>query len=266
MKRVYLMSKIILITILLVLFTRETSWQYIGLFMLISLIAVTIFTLTSLYLLGKYYLWQYKRGKKMDKEKIFGIVQKYIRLVNHLFRIDTKITGYENYDPSHNYLITPNHQSNQDILIMIDIMKDPILFVSKFSMSRVIMVKDWMFLLGCLYLKKDDLRDQMKVLKNVVTKLNDGHNVVLYPEGRRSYESKMNEFKSGAFKMGLRSQHPILPITLNHVHKFKHNFPFRKTTITVHIHKPIFYETYHHLKTNEISDLVKETIQSKIVE
>jgi 1-acyl-sn-glycerol-3-phosphate acyltransferase len=264
MNRIYIMPKVIFITLLLIFLINETRWYMILLTLLLSLIGVIVFIVLRFYILGKYYLRQVEKGKAVDKEKIYQTVHRIIKTANVFLRTEITVTGYENVDFSRNYLITPNHQSNQDILVIIEAMKQHILFVSKFSMSQVILIKDWMKLLGCLYLKKDDMRSQMIVMKEVVNQLNEGNNVVLFPEGRRSFGPEMNEFKAGAFKMALRTDADILPVTVNHVHKLRHHLPFKKTQMSLHFHSPISNEMVKDLSTNEISDLVKSIIQSKI--
>lgn len=265
MNRVYLMPKVIFITLVLIFFTGKYSLPYILLFLFCSLLLTAILILLRVYILGKYYAARIKKGKPVDREKLYRFVVRHIKMVNALMRVHIDVEGLENMKPGENYYITPNHQSQEDILVILEAIQTPVLFVSKYSMSQVIMVKDWMFILECLFLNKDDLRGQMLVMRDVTQKLTEGKNVVLFPEGKRSFASELNEFKPGAFKVALRTEKPILPVTLNHVYKLRHHFPWKRTYISIHIHKPIYFEEYKDLNTTELADLVKATIESKII-
>jgi 1-acyl-sn-glycerol-3-phosphate acyltransferase len=264
MNRVYLMPKILILVMVTILLTKTTNLWFLLLIIIGSSLVVAIFEFLRLYLLGRFYIYQKNHNKPINQEKVYSIVHRYMKMVNHLMRVEVDVLGYEHFDPSKAYLITPNHQSNEDALVVMEAFKDPIAFAAKFPLSNVILVKDWMRLMGCEFLKKDDMRSQIMVMNDVASHLKAGKSFIIFPEGKRSYSPELNEFKAGTFKMATKTQVDILPVTLNHVHKFRHHFPWKKTHIDVYIHEPISYDVYKDLGTNEIADHVKTIIASKI--
>ena len=264
MKRVYLLPNVFIVSILLILLTKTTDPLMIGLYVLIGFLISGVLLLLKLYILGKYYLFLQKRGKTIDKETIYRIVHKYILFVNRILRMDIEVEGLEKIDPSQNYFITPNHQSNADILVCIETFKIPILFVSKISLSRVILIKDWMNLLDCSFLDKDDMRGQVRMMRGVGEKLRAGKNVILFPEGHRTFDAHIDPFKPGAFKVAQKSKVPILPVTLNDVYTLRLRYPWRRTKIKAYIHDPIPVEQFIDLPTSEIAEKVRGIIESKI--
>ena len=93
-----------------------------------------------------------------------------------------------------------------------------------------------------------------------------GKKYILFPEGgyRFNNKNKVCDFKAGSFKIALKSHAPIVPIALIDSYKVFNSFHIRSITTYVHYLKPICYEEYKGMKTQEIADLVKIRIEEKI--
>ena len=89
---------------------------------------------------------------------------------------------------------------------------------------------------------------------------------ILFPEGgyRFNNKNKVCDFKAGSFKIALKSHAPIVPIALIDSYKVFNSFHIGPITTYVHYLKPICYEEYKGMKTQEIADLVKIRIEEKI--
>ena len=74
----------------------------------------------------------------------------------------------------------------------------------------------------------------------------------------------MTDFKAGCFKSAVKAKAPIVPVALIDSYKVFNSFNFKKVFTQVHYLKPIFYEEYKNMKTNEIALLVRERIQKVI--
>ena len=82
-----------------------------------------------------------------------------------------------------------------------------------------------------------------------------------FPEGRRSKDGRLMEFKGGLFLMAKKAKCPIVPITLSHTHAIYPEsalFPVQPGSgkLRVHVHDPIDAEG----KTeDELAELVKSS-------
>jgi 1-acyl-sn-glycerol-3-phosphate acyltransferase len=96
-----------------------------------------------------------------------------------------------------------------------------------------------------------------KIKKQILKTINNGHNILLFPEGECSRTGIPNNFKPGVFKLCSENDIWILPITL----KFNKNIGVNKNdaidinkwfnvTATIYIHKPIFNKNWEILKNN----------------
>lgn len=263
MNRIYLLPHMLIVTLILTIATKETNPWMIALYFLIGFVVAGLIFIFNIYLKGRYYVYRERIGKPVTSDKYFHVIHQYIRFVNRLLRMDIEVEGLEKLDPNQNYFITPNHQSNADILVCLEIFERPLLFVSKFSMSQVIIVKDYMHLMDCTFLKKDDMRGQIEMMKGVQQKLQQGKTVILFPEGHRSFKNELDGFKNGAFKMPLKTQVPIVPVTLTDVFLVGKNFPFKRTKVKAYVHDPISYDVFKDMNTTEISEMVQEVICTK---
>ena len=106
-----------------------------------------------------------------------------------------------------------NHRSFLDIFSLFRLNR-AFKFVSKTSNFLIPIIGWSMFLTGHVMLKRTDRRSQMKVLKDCIALLKRGGSVLLFPEGTRSRDGVMRDFKKGAFSIAVKAGVPVVPITL----------------------------------------------------
>ena len=106
-----------------------------------------------------------------------------------------------------------NHASFMDIFSLFHLRR-PFKFISKTS-NFIIPIIGWsMFLTGHVPLKRTDRRSQMETLKICRETLRKNGSVLFFPEGTRSVDGTMADFKKGAFSVAAKENVPVVPITL----------------------------------------------------
>jgi 1-acyl-sn-glycerol-3-phosphate acyltransferase len=83
--------------------------------------------------------------------------------------------------------------------------------------------------------------DAMKSLDRAAEAVREGGQVLLFAEGTRTRDGKLQAFKRGAFALAVKSGVPIVPITINGSFKIlpKGSFDIRPAKIEVVIGAPI---------------------------
>ena len=76
--------------------------------------------------------------------------------------------------------------------------------------------------------------------------------------------NEMLEFKGGSFKAAMKAKCPIVPVALIDSYRVFNSFWLGPVTTQVHYLKPILFEEYGSLKTQEIAALVRDRINEKI--
>jgi 1-acyl-sn-glycerol-3-phosphate acyltransferase len=126
---------------------------------------------------------------------------------------DVKVYGLENVDPKKTYVITANHQSMADIVV---IYKTRMQFkwVAKESLFKVPFI-GWCLSLGRhIKLARGEFGSIKKIYREAATWLRQDMSVLFFPEGTRSLTDNMNEFQNGAFKLAIKEKCPVLPVSI----------------------------------------------------
>lgn len=201
-----------------------------------------------------YYMSRTKKLlKNPDDEKIF-IESK--RWGNDFLGIRGKRVeniGQENYENLGNCIFVSNHQSHNDIFILLSAINRPVRFIAKKELFTSKIFRHFMKLSKSYPLDREDPRESMKVLKQVIQDLDSEKcNVVVFPEGTRSGSSEMLEFKVGLFSMLSRSETPIIP---TYIHE---SFDSKRKVYKVSYGEAVYPKG---IKGQELSDLVKDRIK-----
>ena len=206
--------------------------------------------------------------EKYTEEQIYALVHHVIYLMNKTGKITTEAYGLENLPQEGGYMMYPNHQGKYDVLGIMYTHKKPCSFVMDKNKSHTILVREFCDLVQGKRLEKDNPRQGITIINQVADDVAAGKRYILFPEGGYKFnnKNKVCDFKAGSFKIALKSKAPIIPIALIDSYKVFNSFHVGPLTTQVHYLKPIMYEEYKDLKTQEIAELVKQRIQEKIDE
>jgi 1-acyl-sn-glycerol-3-phosphate acyltransferase len=86
---------------------------------------------------------------------------------------------------------------------------------------------------------RDDRRSQLKTFKEGIKWLKQGVPIMAFPEGQRSKDGHLMDFKGGLFLLAAKTKVPIVPITLSHTHSVMPGnalFPVQRGAGKLHVH------------------------------
>lgn len=125
------------------------------------------------------------------------------------------VIGMENIDPKQAYVVVLNHQSMVDILSIYNL---PLVFkwVSKKEVYRIPLVGRLLLMHGDIVINRASAKEAMQLVHTRGMKwLEKGASVAIFPEGTRSKDGEIHNFKAGAFILAKDAGVPILPIVLD---------------------------------------------------
>ena len=202
---------------------------------------------------------------KYTEEERYTFLKKIVNMANTGGNVTIKATGKENIPAESGYIIYPNHQGLYDALALIDVMDVPISAVIKQEAVGIPFIKQCVACLKAFGIDREDLRQSMRVINDVVKEVKDGRNYVIFAEGTRSkMGNKLLEFKGGSFKAAQKAKCPILPVALIDSFKPLDTDDIKPVTVQVHFLPPIPYEEYKDMKTVDIAAEVKRRIEETI--
>ncbi len=111
-------------------------------------------------------------------------------------------------------LYVANHQSYFDAIITLAQDNMDFGFIAKKEISKIPFLAPWMKLMGCIFLDREDIRAGMQVILSAIENIKTNTSVFIFPEGTRSKDCAINEFKGGSFKVATKSNCPIIPVTI----------------------------------------------------
>ena len=206
--------------------------------------------------------------EKYTEAQRYSLVHHVIYLMNKTGKITTKAYGLENLPKEGGYMMYPNQQGKYDVLGIRYTHKERCTFVMDKMKSNTMLVREFVDLVQGKRLEKDNPRQGLTIINQVAKEVAEGRKYILFPEGGYKFnnKNKVCDFKAGSFKIALKSKTPIIPIALIDSYKVFNSFHIGPITTYVHYLKPIYYEEYKNMKTQEIASLVKQRIEEKIRE
>jgi 1-acyl-sn-glycerol-3-phosphate acyltransferase len=179
-------------------------------------------------------------------------------LVSKSMGLSFSLHGNDKIVPGTSYIITPNHQSNSDILALITILPVRFRWVVKKELTKI-PVFGWALAgTGAIAIDRSDPKQSVETLQRATDKLKGSWSVLIYPEGTRTKDGHLQPLKKGAFMMAVQTGIPILPVTSNGAFKVlpKKTVWFRPGHITVTLGDPIVTAG---LTEKDVPDLMERT-------
>jgi 1-acyl-sn-glycerol-3-phosphate acyltransferase len=139
--------------------------------------------------------------------RIWGVVALWLAGVR------LEVEGHEHLPAAGQPVIfAGNHQGNFDILCYFAGLPLQFRWMAKEELFRVPLFGLAMRRSGYISIDRSDRRKAMKSMSVAAERIRSGTSVVIFPEGTRSDDGKLQEFKKGGFLIALKAQVPIVPV------------------------------------------------------
>ena len=116
--------------------------------------------------------------------------------------------------PEEAVLFVSNHRSYFDILLLHTTSGKRPGFVAKSEMDKFPLLNWWMRDICCLFLDRQDMRSGVQMIKDGAILIQNGHSMVICPEGTRNQKKEMLPFKEGSLKMADKADCPVVPVAI----------------------------------------------------
>lgn len=202
-----------------------------------------------------------RQGKIKEKDALLRkMAANVVRRMFRLAGVKYEIEGYENIPKEGAILYTPNHQSIMDVAIMI-LMREPCGFVVKKEAKKIPIIRTWMSVLGCIYVERGNPRKAAAVIGKVCDRINEGRSFIIFPEGTRSKDGNVGEFKGGAFKIAEKTGVTIVPVAISGTSKiWEEHKRIRKSIVKVKILPPIETKDMSRKEVKALAPIIREDI------
>ena len=233
------------------------------LYYVVVLVIATILFIASFIALVVCYPFDRKRVvvhtlSKWITDTIFGLPPKMGR----------DVIGAEYIDPKQPYVITLNHNSMVDIICLY---KLPLVFkwVSKKEVYRIPIVGPLLYAHGDIVINRASAKEAMQLVHTKGLEwLSKGACVSIFPEGTRSKDGEIHNFKAGAFILAKDAGVPILPIVLDGTNRVvrKGWLMNWRNKITIRVLPPISAEEVKERDIKDVMGQVRDDMVSALAE
>jgi 1-acyl-sn-glycerol-3-phosphate acyltransferase len=112
-------------------------------------------------------------------------------------------------------ILMANHESALDILVLFLAVPQEVRFLAKKSIFYVPFLGWSMWLAGFVPVERERADKAKDVLGELADRIRNGLSVLIFPEGTRSRDGSLHEFKKSGFLLALKSGIPIVPIGIS---------------------------------------------------
>jgi 1-acyl-sn-glycerol-3-phosphate acyltransferase len=159
------------------------------------------------------------------------------------------------------YVVVSNHESFVDILL-ISHLPTEMKWMSKIELFRIPLAGWMMWLSRDIPLERGDATSTAKALDAARERLATKVSVMIFPEGTRSKTGELRPFKTGAFRLAIEAQVPILPLAVYGTRDAlrKHDWRLGYSEAEVRVLDPISTEGMTMDDVAALSDRVRDVI------
>jgi 1-acyl-sn-glycerol-3-phosphate acyltransferase len=180
--------------------------------------------------------------------------------------INVRAVGREHVDPGTPRIYMSNHQSYFDIFALLAHLPVDFKFIVKQELMRIPLLGPAMRRAGYIGIERGDPRKAVRSMNEAAMRIRSGASVLIFPEGTRSPDGRLQQFKKGGFNLALKSGCDIVPVTIIGSGRIVPKGSLRVTrgSFGMVIDAPIPVSGYRRNTVTQLMDKVRDVMQSRL--
>ena len=225
---------------------------------IVLLIIYTLLTILLIPLLLFCYPLKFAQPIILIAKWVFWVGQKILGI-----RLDA--SGIERIDKRVPYVFMANHLSLIDGPLLFMLIPQFVRVLLKKEAFRIPVIGQAMRQVGFVSVDRKGLKGGKKSIDRATRMIKEkGISFLIFPEGTRSRDGKLQPFKRGGFFLAVNSQVPIFPVSINGSYALmpKGSFFAKKGKVGVIFHPPVSVQGFDRNNLSQLMDKVRSVIQS----
>ena len=179
-----------------------------------------------------------------------------------LARVKLKVTGLENLDTKKPCIYVSNHVSHLDVVAIARAIPLGLFYIGKKELKKVPVLGQYMYLIGHIFIDRKNREKAMASMRKAAQLINQGKNVITFPEGTRTRDGKTAIFKRGTFIIAKEGSIDIQPIAVVNADKIlpRDSFMIKPGTIEVRVGKRISAHEIEDLNAEAAAEYVRKRV------
>lgn len=184
------------------------------------------------------------------------------RILCRLAGVRVRIEGAEHIDPNQTYIFAGNHCSQYDIFSFQGYFPHDFRWIAKKELFRLPVFGKAMHWVGYIPIDRSRGRQALKSLDEAARRIAAGSSVLIFPEGTRSADGSLQEFKAGAVLLAIKAGVPIVPLGFNGSYDVlpKGRLLPRSGEITIRIGRPVATDAFQSAEKQKLAAALHEAV------
>ncbi|NOQ66146.1 MAG: 1-acylglycerol-3-phosphate O-acyltransferase [Desulfobacterales bacterium] len=201
---------------------------------------------------------------RRDSSSVQGLAAWWARSICSVGGVSVSVTGTKNLDSGKPYIFAANHQSQFDILALQGFLGMDFRWLAKKELFQVPIWGPAMRRAGYIPVDRSHGRQALKSIGEAAQKISAGTSVIIFPEGTRTRDGKMQDFKSGAMVLAIKSGVDIVPVAIKGTYEIlpKGKLLMNPGNVLIRIGNPIATKNY----TSKDRHVLAKVLQEKVTE
>jgi 1-acyl-sn-glycerol-3-phosphate acyltransferase len=125
------------------------------------------------------------------------------------------VVGREHLSHEGPVIYMANHVSNFDILALFAGLPGQFRWMAKVELFRIPLFGLAMARAGSIPVDRSNRKNSVLSMREAVKRIEGGTSVMIFPEGTRSPDGTLQDFKTGSFTLALMAQVPVVPLAIS---------------------------------------------------
>ncbi len=164
--------------------------------------------------------------------------------------------------PAETCIFAANHTSSADAPAVVGAIPRRIAILLKKSLFAYPIVGSAFLSAGFIPVNRKERDSALESLDKAIESLKHGQSFLIYPEGTRSPDGRLQEFKKGAVVMAIKAGVPIVPVACSGAHRVmeKRSLKIHPGEILVEFLAPIYPAGYSYETRDELNKRVHDAL------
>ena len=178
---------------------------------------------------------------RKDAASVQGLAAWWAKSICTAGGVVVSVAGTEKLDSAKPYIFAANHQSQFDILALQGFLGVDFRWLAKKELFQVPIWGPAMRKAGYIPVDRSRGRQALKSLGEAAQKIAAGTSVIIFPEGTRSKDGKIKDFKAGAMVLAIKSGVEIVPVAIDGTYEIlpKGKLLVKSGNVTIRVGNPI---------------------------
>lgn len=176
--------------------------------------------------------------------------------------VRVEVIGAENVLKDRAQIFISNHQGIYDIFVLEGYLPVRFLWIAKDTLFKIPVIGWTMRKAGYIGINRTSIKKSFESMNRAVEEIKSGKSIIIFPEGTRTRDGSIGEFKRGSLFLVFKTGAPVVPITISGSFNVarRGEFRIRPGKIRIFIDKPIEVSEIPRSQEGQLMDKLRNVI------